>query len=262
MTHLLPDVVPAEPREKIWRRNLPRDAALTWLRAGFRDFSTNIHQSLVYGILVYAVAALGVWLLFVYKVDYILFPALSAFMVIGPIFAMGLYEKSRRLQLGEQVSLIDMLFVRPASGYQVAFTGALLCILAMVWIRAAVIVYALFFGLLPFPGLENISEMLFSTWSGWLMLFVGSAVGGLFAAFAFAIGAVSLPLLLRERSDALTAMGTSMALVWNNLAVMLGWAAILVAGFVFCVVTAFVGLIIVFPILGHATWHCYRALRS
>ncbi len=262
MTHLLPDIVPAEPREKIWRRDLPRNAAIGWLRAGLGDFSKNIHQSLAYGIFVYAVATAGVWLLFAYKIDYILFPALAAFMVIAPIFAMGLYEKSRRLQIGEPVSLVDMLFVRPASGYQVAFTGALLCILAMVWIRAAVIVYALFFGLLPFQGLENIGRMLFTTWTGWLMLFVGSAVGGLFASFAFAIGAISLPILLREKSDALTAMGTSMALVWNNLPVMLCWAAILVAGFILCVVTGFLGLIVIFPILGHATWHCYRALRS
>ena len=73
--------------------------------------------------------------------------------------------------------------------------------------------------------------------------------------------AISLPMLLRERSDALTAMGTSMALVWHNLDVMLVWAGIVMGLFVLSVATGFVGLIVIFPILGHGTWHCYRALR-
>lgn len=261
MNEALPDVVPAEPREKIWRRNLPATAAFGWLRAGARDFAIGLHQGLAYGLLVCLVMAGCVWVLFAYGADYILLPVLAGFMVVGPIFAMGLYEKSRRLSAGLPVSFADMIFVRPASGYQVVFTGALLCLLMMVWLRAAVIVYALFFGLLPFPGLDHIAAMLFTTPIGWAMLVVGSAVGGLFAAFSFAIGAISLPMLLRERSDALTAMGTSMALVWHNLDVMLVWAGIVMGLFVLSVATGFVGLIVIFPILGHGTWHCYRALR-
>jgi uncharacterized membrane protein len=94
------------------------------------------------------------------------------------------------------------------------------------------------------------------------MLLIGSAVGGLFAAFSFAISAVSIPMLLNERVDALTAMGTSTALVWNNLPVMLTWATIVVGLFLISLATALVGLIIVFPILGHGTWHAYRAMRT
>ena len=95
--------------------------------------------------------------------------------------------------------------------------------------RAAVIIYALFFGLRPFPGLDHIAAMLFTTPIGWAMLVVGTVVGGLFAAFSFAISAFSIPMLLDERLDAFTAMGTSMALVWNNLPVMLTWGAIVLA---------------------------------
>src|SRR5690606_13907031 len=94
------------------------------------------------------------------------------------------------------------------------------------WMRAAVILYALFFGLRPFPGLDHVAGMLFTTPIGWAMLIVGTLIGGLFAAFAFAISAFSVPILLSERLDALTAMGRSMALVWNNLPVMLAWGAI------------------------------------
>ena len=174
---------------------------------------------------------------------------------------MGLYGKSQRLSLGLPVSLLDMIFVRPASGYQVLFAGALLCLLMVVWLRAAVILYALFFGLLPFPGLDQVVPMLAFTPTGWAMLIVGSAVGGLFAAFAFAIGALSLPMLLQEHSDALTAMGTSLVLVWHNLRVMLAWAAIVAALVSVSVALGLLPLIIVFPVLGHGTWHSYRALR-
>ena len=77
----------------------------------------------------------------------------------------------------------QMIFVRPESGGQILFAGVLLCLLTLLWMRAAVIIYALFFGLRPFPGLDHIVPMLFTTTIGWAMLVVGSAVGGLFAAF-------------------------------------------------------------------------------
>ena len=93
------------------------------------------------------------------------------------------------------------------------------------------------------------------------MLVAGGTVGGLFAAFSFAISVVSIPMLLNENLDALTAMGMSMARVWNNLPVMLAWGAIVVALWLACLVTGMLGLIVVFPLLGHATWHVYKAIR-
>ena len=101
----------------------------------------------------------------------------------------------------------------------------------LLWMRAAVIVYALFFGLLPFPGLNQVAAILFTTPTGWALLIVGSVVGALFAAFSFAISVFAVPMLLDEKVDALTAMGTSMALVWNNLPVMLAWGAIVLVLF-------------------------------
>ena len=92
------------------------------------------------------------------------------------------------------------------------------------------------------------------------MLAVGSAVGGLFAAFAFAISVFSVPMLLDRRVDALTAMGTSMKLVWNNLAPLLTWGFIVCLLFAICVATGLIGLILLFPLLGHATWHAYRSV--
>ena len=131
----------------------------------------------------------------------------------------------------------------------------------LLWMRAAVIVYALFFGLLPFPGLNHVAAVLFTTPTGWALLIVGSVVGALFAAFSFAISVFAVPMLLDENVDALTAMGTSMALVWNNLPVMLAWGAIVLLLFLLSLATGLLGLIVVFPLLGHGTWHAYRAIR-
>ena len=86
--------------------------------------------------------------------------------------------------------------------------------------------------------------------------------GALFAAFAFAISVFAVPMLLEEQTDALSALGISMAMVWNNLAVMMAWGAIVLVLFVLSVATGFIGVVLVFPILGHATWHAYQAVRG
>ena len=98
----------------------------------------------------------------------------------------------------------------------------------------------------------------------WLLLalIVGSLVGGLFAAFAFAISAFSIPMQLDQRVDALTAMGSSFALVASNLPTMLTWGALVFGLFVLSALTGFAGMIVVFPLLGHGTWHAYRAIRT
>jgi uncharacterized membrane protein len=243
------------------RRNLPAGAALSWLGAGWRDLWRDPGPSLVYGLAVFAVSAVIVWGLFRLGLDYILFPALAGFMVMGPLLAIGLYQKSRAIEQGEPVSLSRMIFVKAASGGQVWYTGAILSLLMLVWMRAAVIIYALFFGLRPFPGLNEVAAMLFGTQIGWAMLLVGTVVGGLFAAFSFAISAFAIPMLLDERVDAFTAMGTSISMVWRNLPVMIAWGAIVLGLFLIAVATGLLGLIVVFPLLGHATWHSYRALR-
>ena len=183
----IPALVPRAPREKTWSRHLAPSAAFAWLGAGWRDLMVQPLPSLAYGALVFLVSVAVVVGLFLFGWDYILFPALAGFMVVGPVLAVGLYEKSRRIAAGEPVELRHMIFVKPGSGGQILFTGVLLCLLMLAWMRAAVIIYALFFGLLPFPGLAHIVPTLFATSTGWAMLLVGSAVGGLFAAFSFAI---------------------------------------------------------------------------
>ncbi|MGR3570222.1 DUF2189 domain-containing protein [Brevirhabdus sp.] len=256
----IPGFVPPLPRENPRARALPPRAAFAWLRAGWSDLRINPVPSLLYGLSVFALSFLVVWALFQYRYEYALFPALSGFMVLGPLIANGLYEKSRALEAGERIGLARMIFVRPRSGHQALFMGVMLLGLFLLWLRAAVLIYALFFGMVPFPGTDALIPMLLLTPTGWALLSAGSIVGALFAAFAFAISVFAVPMLLTERTDALSAMGISMATVWANLPVMLTWGAIVLALFIASVATVFVGLVVVFPLLGHATWHAYRAM--
>jgi uncharacterized membrane protein len=257
---MIPIVVPPLPTKNRWHRFLAPADAFTWLAKGWQDLTVRPMTSLCYGLLIFLASVAIVGGLFRLGWDYILFPAFAGFMMVGPILAIGLYEKSRRLAAGLPVSLASMIFVRPRCGGQILFAGVLLCLLMITWIRSAVIIYALFFGLVPFPSLEHIAPMLFTTPVGWAMLIVGSAVGGLFAAFSFAISAFSIPMMLDRHVDVLTAMGSSTALVWNNLPVMLTWGTIVLALFLLSLATGMLGLIILFPLLGHGTWHAYRAV--
>src|SRR6201981_3329521 len=189
-----------------WTRSLTDGDPLLGLPKGWPDFMTQPAMSIVYGVLIFLISVGFVGSLIALGRDYILFPSFAGFMVVGPILAVGLYGKERRMEAGRPLQWRNLFFVRPRSGGQILFTGVLLCLLMMVWMRAAVIIYALFFGLLPFPGLNRIAPMLFTTQTGWTMLAVGTAIGGLFAAFSFAISAFSIPMLLNENIDVFTAM--------------------------------------------------------
>ncbi len=257
----LPPIEQPLPKDFGWAKNLPMKAPFQWLKLGWVDFWHRPGLSLAHGVAVFVISVGVVASLRMFEYDYILFPALSGFLIFAPVLALGLYEKSRRIALGLPLSLANMVLVRPRSRGQIVFTGVLLTLLALMWMRAAVILYALFFGLLPFSGLEDVFQVFLRTDSGLALLLVGTFVGGLFAAFSFAISASSLPMLLNEDSDALTAMGTSLAFVWHNLSVMIVWGVLIIVLSLISIGTAFLGFIIVFPVLGHATWHAYQAMR-
>lgn len=260
---VIPPVVPPLPVKSRFALDLPANAGFGWLAAGWRDLWTEPGPSLAYGLFVLVLSAAivaGLWWL---GWDFVLFPAFAGFLVFAPALATGLYEKSRALESGEPVTLRRMLFPRPASGGQVLFTGALLCGLMLLWMRAAIIIYALFFGVNPFPeGFGHALDMLVTTQKGAAMLIVGSVIGALFAAFSLAVSAFSIPMMYDRQLDALTAMGHSWALVWNNRGAMIVWGAIVLVLFVLSLATGLLGLVIVFPLLGHATWHAYRATRA
>jgi uncharacterized membrane protein len=251
-----------ETRDPSLQRHLPALEGLRWLAAGWRDFSTNPLPSIAYGVGVFMLSGAFIWTLVGFGRDYILFPALAGFLIVAPFLAIGLYEKSRALGENREIGFAAMLSVRPRAGAQIFFMGLLLCLLFLLWARAAVLLWALFFGVAAFPGFDHVVGILFGTLYGLAMVVVGAAIGGLFASFAFAISVFAVPMLLDSRIDALTAMGTSMRLVWNNLPVMIAWGGMVLFLFAICVATFLVGMVVIFPLLGHATWHAYKAIAD
>lgn len=168
--------------------------------------------------------------------------------------------KARSSAGGGRPTLGRILLFRPASGGQVAYAGMLLGLLVLFWLRAADLLYALFFGLQPFPGAKEALVNVLTTPRGWTLIATGALVGGLFAGFAFAISVFSIPMLVSTRRDALTAMGLSFSMTMQNLRPMLAWGAIVTVGLALSVLTGLAGLLVIFPLLGHGTWHAWRTI--
>ena len=257
MLEPLPKLQTRAPVASPYARHLPARAALDWLAAGWRDLSRAPGSSLAYGAAVVALSWAVLWGLAAWGLLYLALPALSGFLIVGPFLAVGLYDKSRRLA---QDAPPTPLRLPPGAVGQIAMAGLLLGLLVLFWLRAADLLYALFFGLQPFPGAAEAVLNALTTPRGWALIATGTLVGGLFAAFAFAVSVFSLPMLVSTRRDALTAMGLSLAMTVQNLRPMLAWGAIVTLGAALAVLTGLIGLLVVFPLLGHGTWHAWRAI--
>ena len=260
MLEPLPTLRPPQRPASTLARDLPARAALDWLTAGWRDFLAALGQSLAYGGFLVGLSYAVLWGLAASGLLYLALPAIAGFLIVGPFLAIGLYALARRRLEGKGTSLRQMLLVRPAAGAQLAYAGLLLGLLVLFWLRAADLLYALFFGFAPLPGAGDALSNVLTTPRGWALLVVGSAIGGLFAGFAFALSLFSVPMLLAERRDALTALGLSFAMTTHNLLPCLAWGAIVAAGMGLSAATGLLGLIIVFPVLGYGTWHAWRAI--
>tara|TARA_R110002167_G_scaffold9477_1_gene43192 strand:- start:1547 stop:2344 length:798 start_codon:yes stop_codon:yes gene_type:complete len=260
MLEPLPTLRPPKRPALAFSRSLPAQEAFRWLAAGWNDLCAHPGPSLAYGFFLVVLSYAALWVLAAAGLLYLALPAIAGFLIVGPFLALGLYEKSRALEQGEPVSLWRMVLVRPASPGQLAYAGLLLGLLILFWLRAADLLYALFFGMVPFPGAQDAFANVLTTGRGWALILVGGAVGGLFASFAFALSLFSIPMMLTRKRDALTALGLSFSMTLQNLPVTLTWGAIIVVGLGLSVLTGLVGLAVVFPVLGHGTWHAYRAI--
>jgi len=242
-----PNEVDAETEPLLYPCNaLTYDAPLRWLKLGWRDLRRAPGQSLSYGAGLVLFGYLITWLAWGDGNMVALFTLTVAFILIGPVLAFGLYSISRQLEQGRKPRLgICWVESRDHLRNELLFALVLLVVL-LVWARAASMVH-IFFPAHEFGAMDWIQ-----------FLAVGSAVGSLFAAISFSASVVSLPMMLDRGTDAVTSVLTSINAVLNNIGVMILWAAIIVGLVLLGFATAYLGLAIVLPLIGHATWHAYR----
>ncbi len=235
--------------------NRPR----TWLAAGISDFRAATRVSLAYGLfwvglsLAVTVGALslGLW--------HWLLPLIGGFMFLGPLVAVGSYGISRSLEEGRTPTLGDAFGAWTSHTGQLAMMGVMMMIFWLAWIRGAMLLFALFFGF-HIPSPAELYTALFTTPEGLGMLAVGTCVGAVLAFGSFAISVVAIPTLMDRDLTFMEGIEASVKSVARNFRPMLLWAAILTGCTLIGIATFYIGLAVILPVLGHASWHAYEDL--
>ena len=238
-------------------RRITADRPLHWLRAGWRDVKANPLPSLAYGLLF----GLGgdLIILALLESPHLLTVSMSGFFLVAPLLAAGLYELSRRTEAGEKILFIDSLRCFRRNGQSLAFFGLILALIVLMWERFSALAFALIGATSAPVASAYLNEIIFD---GQHLAFTASwfILGSMLALFVFAMAVVSVPLMLDRDADVATAMMTSLRAFVHNAAPLLLWAAMLVGLTLIGFATLLFGLVLIMPILGHASWHAYREL--
>lgn len=238
-TEALPFVAPC--------RRLDTRAPLHWLGLGWRDFKRAPRQSISYGTVMLLLSYLITFLALRYGNLSLLLGLLSGFVFMGPVIAIGLYSVSCQLQRGIAPRLGYCLREgRRHLGNELIFAFILL-IVFLIWARAASMVHVFF----PAKAEPSLNDLV-------IYLGIGTAVGSIFSAIIFCVSAFSLPMIMDRKVDMVTAVVTSVNAVLRNKKPMMLWAGIIVLAVLIGFMTAFLGLVILLPVIGHATWHAYQ----
>ena len=245
------------PAPAIELRPLGFGQPLQWLLLGWRDFVRAPGIGLFYGAS-FVLMGWALMVVFEHAPPYTL--GLSGgFLLVGPFLCLGLYRVSQRLEAGEKPEFSDSLFAWQTRTSALAIFGFVLLVLEMLWARSTLVVFAVSFDGMPdFKGslvaLLDPQNIAFSL--AW------AAVGFLFASLIFAVSVVAIPMVLHRQTDAITAGLTSMRLVLTQTGVMAWWAFIIATTVGLALLPWFAGLLVAGPVVGHATWHAYRAAVS
>ncbi|WP_112321006.1 DUF2189 domain-containing protein [Oceanibium sediminis] len=228
------------------------------LAAGWRDFRAAPVFGLAIGA-VFSVIGIVIYLqLAVWGSSYWALPLMAGFPLIGPFAAVGLYEVSRQLEAGGKPDAARVLSViLGESRRQIPSLAFVALFLFLFWVYMAHLIFALSFGLKPLTNILSSTDLLMTT-EGATMLITGTLVGGALAGLLFAITVISVPMLVEREIDVVTAMVTSFQAVAENPRVMLTWGAIIAVLSALAMAPFFLGMLVIFPVLGHASWHLYR----
>jgi uncharacterized membrane protein len=246
------------PAGRVQIQVVPNDRPWAWLEAGWRDLMATPHIGFFYGGAVVVAGWALVLLLIAAGALWAVLPAVAGFFLVGPVVAAGLYETSRRREKGEPVSLGVALHAFQRNAPQLALMGAVLLIINLFWVRMAGLLFAVFFGLGFSPTLEQLPGALLRSEQLLPFLIVGTGVGFVLASIAFAVSALSIPMLVDRDVSAIEAIVVSIKATLDNWRAMAFWAGLIVVFTAMALVPFFLGLALVLPLIGHATWHAYR----
>lgn len=231
------------------------------MAAGIRDFQAAPRFGLFFGGL-YALGGMVI-VLCAFWIDksYLAYPLAAGFALIGPFAAVGLYEVSRRRETGAALTFRDILcVVCSQTKRELGWMAFVTLFIFVIWMYQARLLVALFLGFRSFPSLHEFLLAVVTTPEGLMFLLIGNAVGACLALLLFSLTVVSFPLLLDREVDFITAMITSVRAVTKSPLPMVGWALVIVIDLAVASLPFFLGLLVVLPVLGHATWHLYRKL--
>jgi uncharacterized membrane protein len=235
------------------------DQCFVWLGAGWRDLKAAAGASLAYGLF-FSVAGLLLTIgLFLSGMDYLIVPMIEGFFLIGPALTIGFHSISRDLQNDRRPTFFRAIAAWRVNSIYLIVMGLALVLFLIIWARTAVILFAIWF---PYTSLDlqSMVNAIFFTLDGYIFLAVGTAFGAVFAAIIFVAGSLSLPMMLDKKNDLMQAVIISCIAVTVNIRPMLFWAAIIVVVIGAGLATAYVGLIVALPLVGHASWHAYQAI--
>lgn len=262
MAHATDVILPTQPA-----RGLPAIRSI-----GFRDLKYALAKGLedframpthvIFLSLIYPIAGIAIWrATFGYEVVPLLYPLAAGFALIGPFAAIGLYELSRRRELGLDTSWKHAFdIIHSPSIWGLAALGLFLLVIFGVWLAVANGIYVANFGYRQPATLTEFADMVLATPEGHRLVVVGNVVGFFFAVLAFALSVVSFPLLLDRHVGFATAVVTSVRAVAKNPVTMALWGLIVAVVLMLGSLPFFFGLAVAVPVLGHATWHLYRKL--